>query len=52
MSLIGWLTAFVTDTIIALVEHGALPGSRQLDMGNVGLKVTFPYPGGVAGAGI
>ena len=36
VSLIGWLTAFVTDAVIALVEHGALPGSRQLDMANVG----------------
>ena len=36
VSFIGWLTAFVSDTTMALVEHGALPGSRQLDMGNVG----------------
>ncbi len=31
----GWLTAFVGDTTMALVEHGALPGSRQRGMGNV-----------------
>ena len=37
MSLIGWLTAFVSDTTMALVEDGALLGSRQLDMGNSGL---------------
>jgi hypothetical protein len=30
------MTAFVLDTIIVLVEHGALPGFRQLDMGDVG----------------
>ena len=32
----------VTDTIIALVERGALPGSMQLDMGNVGMKLFDP----------
>ena len=32
----GSLTAFVNDTDMALVEDGALPGYRQLDMGNVG----------------
>ena len=37
MSLIGWLTASVTDTTMALVEDGALLGPRQLDMGNSGL---------------
>ena len=36
VSLIGWLTVFVRETTMALVEHGALSGSRQLDMGNVG----------------
>ena len=40
MSLIGWLTAFVSDTTMALVEDGALPGPKQFDMGNVGLGVT------------
>ena len=38
MCLMGMLTAFVSNTTTALVEHGALPGSRQLDMGNSGLK--------------
>ena len=28
VSLIGWLTALVSDTTTALVEHGALPWSR------------------------
>ena len=37
MSLIGWLTASVSDTTMALVEDGALLGPRQLDMGNSGL---------------
>ena len=37
MSLIGWLTAFVSDTTMALVEDGEVLGSRQLDMGNSGL---------------
>ena len=32
----GWLTAFVSDTTMALVEDGALLGSRQLDMGYSG----------------
>jgi hypothetical protein len=36
VSLMGRLTAFVSNTTMALVEDGALPGSRQLDMGNVG----------------
>ncbi len=36
VSLIGWLTAFVSDTRMALVEDGEMLGSRQLDMGNVG----------------
>ena len=36
VSLMGRLTALVSDTIIALVKHGALSGSRQLDMGNSG----------------
>ena len=33
VSLIGRLTAFVSDTTIVFVEHGALPGSRKLDVG-------------------
>ncbi len=37
VSLIGWLTAFVSDTTKAFAEHGALPGFRQLDVGNIGL---------------
>ena len=36
VSLIRCLTAFASDTTMALVEHGALPGPRQLDMGNSG----------------
>ena len=32
----GWMKAFVGDGTIAPVGHGALPGSRQLDMGNIG----------------
>ena len=34
VSLIGGFTTFVSDTALALVEDGALLGSRQLDMGN------------------
>ena len=34
-----WLTALVSDTTMALVEHGALLGPRQLDMRNSGLVV-------------
>ena len=41
VSLIGWLTVFVSDTIMALVEDGEMLGSRQLDMRNSGL--TFPF---------
>ena len=37
MSLTGCLTAVVTDTVIAFVEHCAAPGSRQLDTGDAGL---------------
>jgi hypothetical protein len=33
MTLIGRLTALARDTTIALVERGALPGSRQFDTG-------------------
>ena len=47
MSLIGWLTAFVSDTTIALVEEGTLLGTRQLDMGNSGLStrtINFKLP--------
>ena len=35
--MMGRLTALVSDTTMALVEHGALLGSRQSDMGNLGL---------------
>ena len=38
--MIGWLTGFLTDTIIALVEEGEVLGSRQLDMGNAGLNIS------------
>ena len=34
--LIWWLTTLVTDTIIAVVEHGAVTGSKQLNIGNCG----------------
>ncbi len=34
VSLIGWLTASVSDTTMVLVEDGALLGSRHFDMGN------------------
>jgi len=48
VSLIGWLRVFVSDTAMALVEQGALLGSRQLgsrqlDMGNSGLHVGERY---------
>ena len=33
----GWLTAFVSDTTLALVADGTLLGPRQFDMGNSGL---------------
>ena len=36
VSSMGRLTAFVSDTAMALVGDGALLGSRQLDMGNSG----------------
>ena len=36
VSLIGWLTASVSDTTMALVGDGEVFGSRQLDMGNSG----------------
>ena len=36
VSLMGRLTAFVSNTTMALVEDGASLGSRQLDMGNSG----------------
>ncbi len=36
VSLMVWMTAFVSDATMALVEDGALLGSRQLDMGNSG----------------
>ncbi len=38
VSLMGTLTAFVSDTTMALVEEGRLLGTRQLDMGNSGLE--------------
>ena len=44
VNLIGWLTAFVSDTTKALVEYGTLLGSRQLDMGNVGSILCEPNP--------
>ncbi len=34
-----WLTDLVSDTTMALVEHGLLLGPRQLDMRNSGLVV-------------
>jgi len=34
MSLMGWLTMFMSVTTMALIEDGVLPGPRQLDMGN------------------
>ena len=37
MSLIGWLTAFMSNTKMALVEDGTLLGPRRFDMGNSGL---------------
>jgi hypothetical protein len=42
VNLIGWLTAFVSDTTMALVEDGALLGTSQLDMGNAGLMFRPP----------
>ena len=33
----GWLTAFMSNTKMALVEDGALLGPRRFDMGNSGL---------------
>ena len=38
-SIIGRLTAFVSNTTMALVEDDEVLGSRQLDMGNSALKV-------------
>ena len=40
VSLMGTLTAFMSDTTMALVEDGRLLGTRQLDMGNSGLDKT------------
>ena len=41
MSLIGWLTASVSDTTMALVGDGTLFAPRHFDMGNSGWgKVT------------
>ena len=36
VSLIARLTAFLSETTMAFVEDGALPGFKQFDMGNVG----------------
>ena len=38
VSSMGWLTAFVSDSTMALVEDDALLGPRQLDMGHSGSK--------------
>ena len=38
MILTGWLTVFASDTIMPLVKDGVLIGSRQLDMGNSGVR--------------
>ena len=35
VSLLGWWPVFVVDATMALVEDGALPGLKQLDIGNV-----------------
>ncbi len=37
MCLMGRLKVLVSDTTMALVEHGEVFGSRQSDMGNSGL---------------
>ena len=39
MSLIGWLTAFVSDITMALVEDGEVLRSKKLDMENSGLDL-------------
>ena len=31
---VGWLTAFVSETTMAVVEDAALPGPGQFDTGN------------------
>ena len=36
VSSMGWLTAFVSDSTMALVEDGTLLRPRQFDMGNSG----------------
>ena len=36
VSLMGSLTAFVSETTMALIEDSASLGSRQIDMGNSG----------------
>ena len=38
VSLMGWLTAFMSDASIDLVEDGTLLGPRRFDMGNSGLE--------------
>ena len=40
VSLIGWLTASVSDTTMALVEDSSLLRSRQVDMGNSGSRLS------------
>ena len=40
VSLNGRLTAFVSDTTMALVEDGAQPGPREHDMGGIAAIVT------------
>ena len=38
VSLMGWMTAFVSDATMALVDDGEVLGSRHLDLGNSGLN--------------
>ena len=40
VGLIGWLTASVSDTTMALAEDGEVLGSKELDMGDSGSKDT------------
>jgi len=39
VGLLGWLTEMESQTTMALVEHGEVLGSRQLDMGNSGSRL-------------
>jgi len=49
----GWLTAFMSNTTMALVEDGTLLGPRRFDMGNSGIIATVPgYTGILFGMGI